>query len=77
MMQASSLKALMASQVAPPGPHDDELFDSIAQAFAQVFMTWKGTSMISNIMGVGGVAPPPPAPPGPVAGAVGNGGAVQ
>lgn len=77
MMEASVLKGMMSSQVAPPGPHDDELFDSISQAFAQVFMTWKGTAMISNVMGAGGVAPPPPAPPGPVAGAVGNGGAVQ
>jgi hypothetical protein len=77
LMEASSLKGLMTSQVAPPGPHDDALFDSIAQAFNQVFMMWKGTSMISNIMGAGGVAPPPPAPPGPVAGAIGSGGAVQ
>ncbi|HUI01868.1 MAG TPA: hypothetical protein VLU99_00775 [Nitrososphaerales archaeon] len=77
LMDASMLKTLMSSQVAPPGPHDDELFDSIAQAFNQVFTIWKGTAMISNIMGAGGVAPPPPAPPGPVAGAIGNGGAVQ
>jgi hypothetical protein len=77
MMEAATLKGLMSSQVAPPGLHDDELFDSISQAFAQLFLTWKGTSMISNIMGVGGVAPPPPAPPGPVAGAIGSGGAVQ
>ncbi len=77
MMQAAALKGLMTSQVAPPGLHDDELFDSISQAFVQVFTTWKGTSMISNIMGAGGVAPPPPAPPGPVAGAVGSGGVIQ
>ena len=76
MMQATALKGLMMSQVAPPGIHDDALFDSIAQAFEQVFLIWKGSSMISQILGAGGVAPPPPAPPGPVAGAVGSGGSL-
>jgi hypothetical protein len=76
LMDASLLKASMLGLLGVPGEHADPLFDSLAQAFAQLFLTWKGTTMISNVMGAGGVAPPPPAPPGPVAGAVGNGGSL-
>jgi hypothetical protein len=77
MMQADTLKGAMIGNLGGPGEHSEALFDCIAQAFAQTFMTWKGTSMITQIMGSGGVAPPPPAPPGPVAGAVGSGGSLS
>lgn len=74
LMDASLLKLSMVGMLGAPGEHADPLCDSIAQAFSQLFLAWKASTMISNIMGAGGVAPPPPAPPGPVAGAIGSGG---
>jgi hypothetical protein len=76
LLQPAPLKASMLTQYGPPGQHTDALFDAFSQAFCQVFQVWKGTSMISNVVGSGGVAPPPPSPPGPVAGAIGAGGAI-
>jgi hypothetical protein len=76
MLQSAALKSSMLAQFGPPGQHTEALFDAVAQGFSQVFQTWKASSMISNIIGVGGVCPPPPSPPGPVAGAIGNGGQV-
>ncbi len=74
MMTKGSLYGLMLANHGIPGNHTKELYDSIAGAFSMMFMQWKASTMITNIMGAGGVAPPPPAPPGPVAMALGNGG---
>lgn len=77
LIGASMLKTSMLGMLGAPGQHADPLCDSFAKTFAQLFQTWKGTTMISNVIGAGGVAPPPPAPPGPVAGAVGAGGTLS
>lgn len=74
MMTKGSLYGLMLSNHGMAGNHTNEVFDSIAGAFAMMFTQWKATTMVSNIIGAGGVAPPPPSPPGPVAMALGNGG---
>ena len=74
MMTKASLFGLMVANHGVLGNHTKELFDSIATAFSTLFMQWKATTMITNIMGAGGVAPPPPSPPGPVVMAIGNGG---
>ena len=74
LMTKGSLYGLMMANHGLPGNHTSELFDSIAGAFSTVFMQWKATTMITNVIGAGGVAPPPPSPPGPVAMAIGNGG---
>ncbi len=76
MIQPATMKAAMLAQFGPPEQHTEPLLDAFAQAFNQIFQTWKASSMITNIMGAGGAAPPPPSPPGPVAGAVGNGGMI-
>lgn len=79
LMVPATMKGLMIGFISGKGTIDkytDALFDAFANAFNIVFMTWKGTSMISNIMGSGGVAPPPPSPPGPVAGAMGMNGKI-
>jgi hypothetical protein len=50
--------------------HAPELFDAIANAFAAIFLTFKMTTMVMNVMGKGPVPSfaPPYAPVGPVAG---------
>ncbi|NOZ02303.1 MAG: hypothetical protein GXP54_10500 [Deltaproteobacteria bacterium] len=72
MMSAASLKGLMLANHGLPGNHAMDIFDAFAQAFATLFMTWKGSTMITAVIGAGGVAPPPPAPPAPVVMATGN-----
>ncbi len=74
MMSAGALKGLMIANHGMLGNHALDIFDAMAQAFSMLFLQWKGTTMITNVMGAGGVAPPPPAPPAPVVAAVGNGG---
>ncbi len=74
MMTAGALKGLMLANHGMPGNHTMDIFDAVSQAFAMLFTAWKGTTMITNILGAGGVAPPPPSPPGPVAAAIGFGG---
>lgn len=77
LMSAQSLKGLMlANHGGPPGNHTVDIYDAFSQAFSMLFMQWKASSMITNIMGAGGVAPPPPAPPAPVVMALGNGGMI-
>ena len=72
MMSAAALKGLMLANHGFPGNHALDIFDAFAQAFATLFLAWKGSTLITAVMGAGGVAPPPPAPPAPVVMAVGN-----
>jgi len=76
MTNASALKGLMLAQHGTVGNHTLDIFDAFAQAFSMVFVKWKASTMITNVIGAGGVAPVPPAPPGPVAAAIGSGGAL-
>lgn len=74
MMSAAALKGMMVANHGMLGNHALDIFDAMAQAFSMLFLQWKGTTMIANVMGAGGAAPPPPAPPAPVVAAIGNGG---
>jgi len=74
MMSAPALKGMMLALHGLPGNHALDIFDAFSQAFATLFTAWKGSTMITNVLGAGGAAPPPPAPPAPVVAAVGNGG---
>lgn len=76
MLSGACLKNLMVSNLADPSAqHHQELFDSIANAFHSVFMTWKSSTMINNVLGTGPVPTfaPPFVPVGPVVCGVGNG----
>lgn len=50
--------------------HASDLFDAIANAFAVVFLQFKGTTMVMNVMGKGQIPTfaPPYVPVGPVVG---------
>lgn len=72
MMSAAALNGLMLANHGLPGYHAMAVFDAFAQAFSTLFMAWKGSTIITAVMGAGGVAPPPPLPPAPVVMAVGN-----
>lgn len=74
MMAPGALKGLMVANHGPLGNHTLDIFDAMAQAFSMLFMQWKASTMITNVIGAGGVAPPPPSPPAPVVAATGNGG---
>lgn len=74
MMTKASLKGMMVANHGVLGNHTADIFDAVSESFANLFTTWKGSTMIANVIGAGGAAPPPPSPPGPVAGAIGMGG---
>lgn len=58
----------------PKAQHHKELFDAIADAFEKCFNLWKGTTLVTNVLGMGPIPTfaPPFVPVGPVLGGVGN-----
>lgn len=75
-LSASALKSMMEVNLGDPQAlHAAALFDALSQAFAQVFVQYKSSTMVQNIIGTGPVPSfaPPVAPVGPVVGGVGNG----
>lgn len=70
----SVLKAQMLSNFGGPGQHHVELFDSIADAFEKVFLTWQVSTQVTNVLGTGPVPTfaPPVVPAGPVVGGMAN-----
>lgn len=63
------LKNMMIANLGDPqAMHHKELFDAIAKAFKSCYDTWKTSSMLSNIMGLGPIPTfaPPFVPVGPV-----------
>jgi len=71
MLSPSTNKATMVGFFADPdAPHADDLFDSIAQAFFVVFQTFKVSTMVTNVLGMGPIPTfaPPVVPVGPVVG---------
>ncbi len=74
MMTKPALFGAMMAMASPPGNHVMKLLDAASTSLNAVFMTWKATTMVTQIMCGGGVAPPPPSPPGPVAAGLGGGG---
>lgn len=59
----------------PQALHAADLFDAIAQAFNTVFLMFKSTTMVQNVLGTGPIPTfaPPFVPVGPVLGGVANG----
>jgi hypothetical protein len=65
------LKGQMVAQLADPkAPFHAELFEAIANAFEQSYNTWKLSTTVTQVMGLGAVATfaPPLVPAGPVMG---------
>jgi hypothetical protein len=70
-ISAVVMKGQMMAQLADPqAPFHGELFESICTAFEQCYNTWKVSTMVTNVLGVGAVATfaPPVVPAGPVLG---------
>jgi hypothetical protein len=70
-ISASVLKGQMVAQLGDPrAPFHAELFESIADAFEKCYNTWKVSTMVTNVLGMGAVATfaPPVVPAGPVLG---------
>jgi hypothetical protein len=70
-ISTTALKGQMVGQLGDPrAPFHAELFESIASAFEQSYNTWKLTTMVTQVMGLGAVPTfaPPVAPAGPVMG---------
>jgi hypothetical protein len=63
-ISASVLKAQMIAQFGDPtAPYSSELFESIADAFEKTYNAWKGTTMVTNVIGTGsGGTPVSPLP---------------
>ncbi len=75
-LSPSTLKALMDANLADPTAlHASDLFDAISKAFNTVFLMFKGTTLVKNVIGTGPVPTfaPPVVPVGPVLGGIGNG----
>jgi hypothetical protein len=50
---AAALKREMMAMLGDPqAPHAPQLFESIGTAFEQCYNTWKGTTMVTNVMAV-------------------------
>jgi hypothetical protein len=69
------MKQQMVAQLADPrAPYHNELFESICEAFDQMFKAWQISTQVTNIMATGPVpsmALPVPVP-GPVTGGIGS-----
>lgn len=75
LLSASALKMAMVANLGDPtAQHHQDLFDCIAQAFEQAFTTFKTSTMINNVLGLGPIPTfaPPLVPGGPVVMGVGN-----
>lgn len=76
MLAASALTAQMQANLADSAaPHANELFEALANAFANVFQMFKTSTLLQNVLGSGPIPTfaPPFVPVGPVVGGVGNG----
>lgn len=74
-IQVPVLKGQMVAQLGDPGaPFHAELFESIADAFSKMHLTWKTSTQVTNVLGTGPVPTfaPPYVPAGPVVGGVGT-----
>lgn len=71
---AATMKAQMIGQLGDPqAPFAKELFDAICTAFEKCYDTWKVSTMVTNILGVGPVPSwTPLSPAGPVVAGVGT-----
>jgi hypothetical protein len=70
-ISTNALKGQMVGQLGDPkAPFHAELFESISNAFEQSYNTWKLSTMVTQVMGLGAVPTfaPPVAPAGPVMG---------
>ena len=70
------LKATMEANLADPKAlHASDLFDAISKAFNTTFQTFKASTLIQNVLGMGPVPTfaPPFVPVGPVLGGIGTG----
>ncbi|MEZ4362272.1 MAG: hypothetical protein R3B48_18935 [Kofleriaceae bacterium] len=70
-ISANAMKGMMVGQLGDPqAPFHSQLFEAICTAFEQCYNTWKATTMVTNVMGLGGVPTyaPPIVPAGPVIG---------
>ncbi len=69
------MKTQMVAQLADPqAPYHQELFQSICDAFDQMFKLWQASTMVTNVLGTGPVPSmtlPVPVP-GPVTGGMAN-----
>ena len=75
-LSAGSLKSMMEANLGDPQAlHASDMFDAIAKAFATVFVTYKASTLVQNVLGTGPVPcfAPPFVPVGPVLGGVGTG----
>jgi hypothetical protein len=75
-LSPSTLKSTMEGNLADPqAQHSSKLFDAISKAFNTVFLMFKGSTLIQNVLGTGPIPTfaPPFVPVGPVVGGVGNG----
>jgi hypothetical protein len=69
------LKMQMVGQLGDPqAPFNQELFESISDAFEKSYNLWKVSTMVTNVLGTGPVPTfaPPYVPVGPVVGGVGT-----
>jgi hypothetical protein len=72
---AGYLKSQMVAMLGQPtAPFHKELFESIADSFEKCFLMWQGTTMVTNVLGMGPIPSfvPPFVPVGPVVGGMGN-----
>lgn len=73
-LSADNVKATIARKLSQPGPYSDELFTSIASAFATSLSMWFPTQTVSGVMGQGRTTFAPPYVP---VGTVMNGSVVE
>lgn len=71
--KAALKQSMIANFGDAQGHYHQELFDAVADAFAQCFQTWQTTTMVTNVLGTGPVPSfnPPWVPVGPVVGGTG------
>ncbi len=70
-ISANVLKGQMVAQLGDPqAPFHAQLFEAIATAFEQCYNTWKVSTMVTKVMGMGAIPTfaPPVVPAGPVVG---------
>lgn len=75
-LSASMLKNMMDANLGDPNAlHASELFDAISKAFGDVFLIFKSSTMVKNVLGTGPIPSfvPPFVPAGPVLGGVATG----
>jgi hypothetical protein len=74
-MQTMALKSSMVGLLGDPmAPFHDKLFEAISEGVNKCLLTWKSTTMVTNVLGTGPIPTfaPPYVPAGPVVGGVGN-----